>query len=80
MSDDITLDDLLSAQSGVLNRIARDLEEMDDHSKNMAGHYSSTSGHTSSGSHSSHSSGVSSAVPLHKIDNEGSDPASAKHE
>ena len=60
----ITLDDLLASQSSVLTRIARDLEEMDSDQPTMAGHFSSTSGHKSSGTHSSHTSGVSSAAPL----------------
>lgn len=64
MSNKITLDDLLAAQSSVLTRIARDLEEADDHHPNMAGHYSQTSGHNSNGSHASHSSGVSAAPAL----------------
>ena len=63
MSDnEITLDDLLAAQSSVLKRIASDLEMMDDSNPTM-GHYSMTNGHNSSGSHSSHSSGVSAAAP-----------------
>jgi hypothetical protein len=62
----ITLDDLLASQSSVLTRIARDLEEMDQ--PTMAGHFSSTSGHNSSGTHSSHTSGVSSAAPLKRTD------------
>jgi len=49
----ISLDDLLSSQSDVLNRIARDFE---DDEKFPTGHQSSTSGHRSGGSHSSHSS------------------------
>lgn len=64
----ITLDDLLASQSSVLTRIARDLEEMDGDQPTMAGHFSSTSGHKSSGSHSSHTSGVSSAAPLKRSD------------
>jgi hypothetical protein len=58
----ITLEDLLASQSSVLNRIARDLEEMNGHPS--AGHNSSTSGHNSAGTHNSHTSGVSSAPPL----------------
>ena len=61
MSSKITLDDLLSAQSSVLTRIAHDLEETDDRHPSMAGHNSSTSGHNSGGTHNSHTSGVSSA-------------------
>ena len=57
----ISLDDLLAAQSSVLTRIARDLEELDDRRTNMA-HNSTTSGHNSSGTHTSHTSGVSSAA------------------
>ena len=57
----ISLDDLLAAQSSVLTRIARDLEELDDRHPSMA-HNSTTSGHNSSGTHTSHTSGVSSAA------------------
>ena len=49
----ITLDDLLSSDSEVLQRIGRELE---DEGLMMGGHQSSTSGHRSNGSHSSHSS------------------------
>jgi hypothetical protein len=49
----ITLDDLLSSESEVLNRIARDVE---DGVQAMAGHSSTTSGHRSGGTHTSHSS------------------------
>jgi hypothetical protein len=70
MANGITLDDLLATESTVLNRIARDLEERDFTETNMAGHYSSTGGHSSSGTHNSHTSGVSSAIPLHKISDE----------
>lgn len=66
--DDISLDDLLAAQSSVLNRIARDLEEMDGLNPSMAGHNSTRSGHTSSGTHTSHTSGVSSATTVRKMD------------
>jgi hypothetical protein len=65
MNDKITLDDLLSAQSSVLSRIARDLEGSEERNPNMAGHTSSTTGHNSSGFHNSHSSGVS-AAPNYK--------------
>jgi hypothetical protein len=57
----ISLDDLLAAQSSVLTRIARDLEELDDRHPSMA-HNSMTTGHNSSGTHTSHTSGVSSAA------------------
>ena len=67
MDNKITLDDLLATESEVLNRIARDLEELDFTDTNMANHSSTTSGHSSSGRHISHTSGVSSAIPLHKI-------------
>ena len=72
-SDKITLDDLLASQSSVLTRIARDLEEMDSDHPAMAGHFSSTSGHKSSGTHSSHTSGVSSAAPLKRTESDSSD-------
>jgi hypothetical protein len=58
---EISLDDLLAAQSSVLTRIARDLEELDDRHPSMA-HNSMTTGHNSSGTHTSHTSGVSSAA------------------
>lgn len=60
-SSKISLDDLLASQSSVLTRIARDLEELDDRNPSMA-HNSTTSGHNSSGTHTSHTSGVSSAA------------------
>lgn len=63
MSNKITLDDLLASQSSVLTRIARDIEEFNDH-PSMAGHNSYTNGHNSNGTHTSHNSGVSAAPPL----------------
>lgn len=65
----LSLDDLLAAESEVLKRIAADLEGDSSQTSQMAGHNSLTNGHNSSGSHSSHSSGVTSAsVPPTKSD------------
>ena len=47
----LTLNDLLSAESHVLRRLAED--RIGDRA--MAGHYSTTSGHNSGGSHTAHS-------------------------
>lgn len=66
----VTLDDLLAAQSEVLNRIAKDLEGDLDGSLPTAGHNSMTSGHNSKGSHTSHNSGVTSAANLDKAPSE----------
>lgn len=57
----ITLDELLSSESSMLQRIGRELE---DEVVLMAGHSSTTSGHRSSGSHSSHSSSSMIEHPL----------------
>ena len=46
----LTLDDLLDAESEVLNRLGRD----HDAGPKMAGHNSTSTGHRMSGSHSSH--------------------------
>ena len=51
-NDFVTLDDLISSNSDVLNRIARDFES----DNQTTAHNSSTSGHSSNGSHNSHSS------------------------
>jgi hypothetical protein len=48
---DLTLGDLLKAESEVLRRIGQNTTE-----RQSSGHYSNTSGHNSSGSHSSHTS------------------------
>jgi hypothetical protein len=48
----VTLDDLLSSSSDVLNRIAREIEN----DGQTTAHSSSVSGHKSGGSHNSHSS------------------------
>lgn len=48
----LSLQDLLDAESEVLNRVGR----IYGPERTMAGHYSSTYGHRSSGSHSSHTS------------------------
>ncbi|WJI79379.1 MULTISPECIES: hypothetical protein [unclassified Mesorhizobium] len=48
----LSLQDLLDAESEVLNRVGRDYGP----ERTMAGHYSSTTGHRSSGTHSSHTS------------------------
>ena len=48
----VTLDDLLSSNSDVLNRIARNIENANE----TTAHSSQVSGHSSSGSHNSHSS------------------------
>ena len=57
----VRLEDLLAAESEVLRKIAADLEGESSRSRQAAGHLSTTSGHNSSGTHSSHSSGVTSA-------------------
>ena len=59
----VRLEDLLAAESEVLKKIAADLEGESGRSRQMAGHNSMTSGHNSSGTHTSHSSGVTSAKP-----------------
>lgn len=65
----VRLEDLLAAESGVLKKIAADLEGEAGNSRNMAGHNSMTTGHNSMGSHTSHNSGVTSAaVPPQKND------------
>ena len=48
----ITVDDLLTAESEVLRRIARDVAQGEE----TTAHISQTYGHSSSGGHSSHSS------------------------
>lgn len=69
----LSLEDLLAAESEVLKKIAADLEGESGGSRNMAGHNSMTTGHNSSGTHTSHSSGVTSAnVPPEKLDSENS--------
>jgi len=50
---DITLEDLLNAESEVLRRIG---DEQSSSGTTMSGHYSSTGGHSSSGGHTSHTS------------------------
>lgn len=67
MENKFNLEDLLQTESEVLNRIAKDLEIRDLTETNMAGHNSIRTGHSSNGCHASHSSGVSSAIPLNKI-------------
>ena len=52
-SENLSLDDLLSAESEVLRRLG---DQQSNAGPSMAGHYSSTGGHSSSGSHSSHTS------------------------
>lgn len=67
----VRLEDLLAAESEVLKRISADLEGESGRSRHMAGHNSMTTGHNSSGSHTSHTSGVTSAsVPPVKSDDE----------
>ena len=67
----VRLEDLLAAESEVLKRIAADLESESSRSRHMAGHNSMTYGHNSSGTHTSHSSGVTSAsVPPTKSNDE----------
>jgi len=52
-TEDVTLEDLLAAESEVLRRIGT---EQLEGGPTMSGHYSNTSGHNSSGSHTSHNS------------------------
>ena len=53
----LTIEDLLQAESEVLDRIAKEL--IDQEPRMMArGHNSRTSGHRSSGSHNSHTSAM----------------------
>ena len=72
-NSNVTLDDLLAGQSSVLARIAKDLEDMDGLHP-TAGHNSSTTGHNSTGTHTSHTSGVSSAPALRAPSATSSDP------
>ncbi len=51
----ITLDDLLGAESDVLNRIAKEIRDCADDGP-VAGHGSHSMGHSSSSSHASYSS------------------------
>jgi len=64
----IKIEDLLSAESEVLREIAADLEGYDPNKRGMAGHNSTRTGHNSTGTHSSHSSGVTSAKLPHAKD------------
>ena len=56
----VTLDDLLSSNSDVLNRIARSI----DNANETTAHSSSVSGHSSHGAHNSHSSSSQIEQPL----------------
>ena len=69
----ITIDDLLAAESDVLQRIADDIAGETDSCPSMAGHQSVTTGHRSSGTHTSHNSGVTSAAVPPKEDNKDND-------
>ena len=60
----LTIDDLLRAESEVLDRIAREIEsETSGASGGVAGHTSHTSGHSSSGGHNSTVARVESVKP-----------------
>ena len=55
-SENLSLDDLLSAESEVLRRLGD--QQSTNAGPSMSGHYSSTGGHSSSGGHTSHTSAM----------------------